>query len=312
MQPLLDAPPPVQSYAPGSWGPEEADELLSPGYGALARAVDRVMSTDAARPGGPAERRRAVAVPADRGLRVPVRLPHRRARRAGRGDRLALRPVLRLAERLRQPARPPGGLLPLRAVRDQPSDRAALRARHERPRDDLEDARPAGCVVRDALTIGPADHEDEITPTPGRRRTTTPTTCSCGRSSASRARSRSSSSASRRSTTAGQPAEWTMVDGDRHTADATGAGPDHPAAVRPRARHRGRPRARPARRSRPASSAYCALSWAEGLAAPADVEEAEARIAATTGSGAAGSARARIPDHRCATRSSARRSRSRA
>jgi glucose-6-phosphate 1-dehydrogenase len=31
-QPLLDAPPPVQSYAPGSWGPDEADQLLA-GYG---------------------------------------------------------------------------------------------------------------------------------------------------------------------------------------------------------------------------------------------------------------------------------------
>jgi glucose-6-phosphate 1-dehydrogenase len=32
MQPLLDAPPPVHSYAPGSWGPEAADDLLA-GYG---------------------------------------------------------------------------------------------------------------------------------------------------------------------------------------------------------------------------------------------------------------------------------------
>ena len=31
-QPLLDSPPPVQTYAPGSWGPDEANELLS-GYG---------------------------------------------------------------------------------------------------------------------------------------------------------------------------------------------------------------------------------------------------------------------------------------
>jgi glucose-6-phosphate 1-dehydrogenase len=31
-QPLLDAPPPVQPYAPGSWGPEEATELLT-GHG---------------------------------------------------------------------------------------------------------------------------------------------------------------------------------------------------------------------------------------------------------------------------------------
>jgi glucose-6-phosphate 1-dehydrogenase len=32
MQPLLDAPPPVEPYAPGTWGPEGATELLS-GYG---------------------------------------------------------------------------------------------------------------------------------------------------------------------------------------------------------------------------------------------------------------------------------------
>jgi glucose-6-phosphate 1-dehydrogenase len=32
MQPLLDAPPPVHSYAPGTWGPAEADELVA-GHG---------------------------------------------------------------------------------------------------------------------------------------------------------------------------------------------------------------------------------------------------------------------------------------
>jgi glucose-6-phosphate 1-dehydrogenase len=32
MQPLLDAPPPVHSYVPGSWGPKEADELVA-GFG---------------------------------------------------------------------------------------------------------------------------------------------------------------------------------------------------------------------------------------------------------------------------------------
>ena len=32
MQPLLDAPPPVHPYAPGSWGPKEADGLVA-GYG---------------------------------------------------------------------------------------------------------------------------------------------------------------------------------------------------------------------------------------------------------------------------------------
>jgi glucose-6-phosphate 1-dehydrogenase len=32
MQPLLDAPPPVHAYAPGSWGPPEADKLVA-GHG---------------------------------------------------------------------------------------------------------------------------------------------------------------------------------------------------------------------------------------------------------------------------------------
>jgi glucose-6-phosphate 1-dehydrogenase len=32
MQPLLDAPPPVHAYAPGTWGPKEADRLLE-GHG---------------------------------------------------------------------------------------------------------------------------------------------------------------------------------------------------------------------------------------------------------------------------------------
>ena len=32
MQPLLDAPPPVEPYAPGSWGPPGADRLLA-GHG---------------------------------------------------------------------------------------------------------------------------------------------------------------------------------------------------------------------------------------------------------------------------------------
>jgi glucose-6-phosphate 1-dehydrogenase len=32
MQPLLDNPPPVHSYKPGSWGPDEAEKLVA-GYG---------------------------------------------------------------------------------------------------------------------------------------------------------------------------------------------------------------------------------------------------------------------------------------
>ena len=29
VQPLLDAPPPIQPYAPGSWGPPAADKLIA-------------------------------------------------------------------------------------------------------------------------------------------------------------------------------------------------------------------------------------------------------------------------------------------
>jgi alpha,alpha-trehalase len=43
---------------------------------------------------------------------------------------------------------------------------------------------------------------------------------------------------------------------------------------------------------------YCALSWAEGLAVPADLEEANARLEATTRFWRGWLGRARIPDHR--------------
>ena len=29
LEPLFDSPPPVHGYAPGSWGPKEADELVA-------------------------------------------------------------------------------------------------------------------------------------------------------------------------------------------------------------------------------------------------------------------------------------------
>ena len=63
-------------------------------------------------------------------------------------------------ERLRQPAGPGGGRLPVRPVRHQRADERALRAGHERARDDVEDA--AGwVVVRDALTMGPHRGPDD-------------------------------------------------------------------------------------------------------------------------------------------------------
>ena len=157
---------------------------------------------------------------------------------------------------------------------------------------------PSGwVVVRDALTMGPWNHEDEITP-----HTRPPAdddadhmlvrTVECiegrveidivcepvfdyGRTEAT----------------------WTLVDGDRLAADATGAGQtirlrsDLALGVegnRVRARHV----------LGPGERAYCALSWAEGLAVPQDVADAEARMAATTRFWRAWLGRARLPDHR--------------
>jgi GH15 family glucan-1,4-alpha-glucosidase len=92
-------------------------------------------------------------------------------------------------------------------------------------------------------------------------------------------------------------AEWSLVDGGRHAADATGAGQalrlqtDMELGIegnRVRARHV----------LREGGRLYCALSWAEGLAAPADAEEAEARLNATVRFWRSWLAGARIPDHR--------------
>ena len=92
------------------------------------------------------------------------------------------------------------------------------------------------------------------------------------------------------------PAEWTLLYGGRHAADASGAGQTirlHTdlslglEGSRARARHvleRG-------------ERAYCSLSWAEDLAGPKNVDEAEARIAATTRYWRSWLGRARIPDH---------------
>jgi alpha,alpha-trehalase len=92
-------------------------------------------------------------------------------------------------------------------------------------------------------------------------------------------------------------AEWALVDGSRHTADASGAGQtirlgtDMELGIeanRVRARHV----------LRPGEQLYCALSWAKDLAVPDGLDEANARMAATTRFWRAWLDRARIPDHR--------------
>jgi GH15 family glucan-1,4-alpha-glucosidase len=92
-------------------------------------------------------------------------------------------------------------------------------------------------------------------------------------------------------------AEWSLVGEDRHAADASGAG----QTIRlqtgmelgiegnsVRARHT----------LRQGEQIYCSLSWAEGLASPDGLDDANARIAATTRFWREWLARARLVDHR--------------
>jgi GH15 family glucan-1,4-alpha-glucosidase len=152
-------------------------------------------------------------------------------------------------------------------------------------------------VVREALTLGPWDQEDEITP-----HTRPPAdddadhmlvrTVECIEGSVEVELICEPAFDYGRT-----PAEWTAVDGGRQAADATGAGQtirlrsDLPLGIeanRVRARHI----------LKPGESAYCALSWAKDLVAPEDPEQAKARIDATTRFWRSWLGRARIPDHR--------------
>jgi alpha,alpha-trehalase len=136
-------------------------------------------------------------------------------------------------------------------------------------------------VVSDALTMGPREGEDEVTPhtrppADDDAEHTLVRTATCidgevevelicepvfdyGRTEAS----------------------WTLVDEGRHTADATGAGQtirlqtDMALGI-----EGGRVRARHVLRA--GDRVYCALSWATGLAAPGNVDEANESLAATT------------------------------
>jgi GH15 family glucan-1,4-alpha-glucosidase len=93
------------------------------------------------------------------------------------------------------------------------------------------------------------------------------------------------------------PATWTMVDGSRHAADASGADvtirltTDMALGIegdRVRARHA----------LEPGERLYCSLSWAAELASPADVDEATARLDNTVRYWRRWLQRARMPDHR--------------
>jgi alpha,alpha-trehalase len=152
-------------------------------------------------------------------------------------------------------------------------------------------------VVRDALTIGPWDHEDQITPhtrppadDDGDHMLVRTVECLDGTVEVELVCEPVFDYGR-------VPAEWTLVDGGRHTADASGAGltfrlqSDMALGIegdRVRARH-GLTRG---------ERVFCSLSWAEGLAAPVDVDEAVRRLDATVRYWRSWLGRARLPDHR--------------
>jgi alpha,alpha-trehalase len=152
-------------------------------------------------------------------------------------------------------------------------------------------------VVKDALTMGPRDHEDTITPhtrppadDDGDHMLVRTVECIDGQVDIELVCEPAFDYGR-------TPAEWTLAGGDRHVADATGANvtirlhSDLALGIEGN-RVRGRHTLSAGER------AYCALSWAEELNAPASVDDADKRIAATTRFWRAWLGRARIPDHR--------------
>ena len=148
----------------GSWGPPRPPTSSSPATAAGTSRGSTSMSDTTTAPERARQSAAApVAVPADRRLRVPLRLPHRRARRARRRDRLALRAAFDSPSVF-------GSLLDRQAgfFRFGPFGINHPTARHYEPGTNVLVTTwktPSGwVVVRDALTMGPRDHEDTITP----------------------------------------------------------------------------------------------------------------------------------------------------
>jgi alpha,alpha-trehalase len=157
---------------------------------------------------------------------------------------------------------------------------------------------PAGwIVVRDALTMGPRGRPDEVTPH------TRPPADDDGDHMLVRTVECISGSVEIELVCepifdyGRTPAEWTLADGSQNAADASGAGQtvrlvsDLALGIegdRVRGRHV----------LEAGQKAYCALTWAEELAAPQDADEADARMAATIRFWRSWLGRARIPDHR--------------
>jgi alpha,alpha-trehalase len=154
-------------------------------------------------------------------------------------------------------------------------------------------------VVRDALTMEPRDGEDEITP-----HTRPPVDDDAAHMLVRTVRC-----------TEGtihidlvcepvfdygrEPAIWTLADGSRHTADATGGGQTLRLHTDMALGIEGS-RVRARQELQAGDDVFCALSWAERLATPVDAKDANARVDRTNRFWHNWLARARIPDHQWA------------
>ena len=92
------------------------------------------------------------------------------------------------------------------------------------------------------------------------------------------------------------PAEWTLVDGSRHAADAAGADATFRLQTDMELGIEGN-RARATHALEQGDRVFCSLSWAEGLASPETSDQADARLAATSRYWRNWLAGSRIPDH---------------
>jgi alpha,alpha-trehalase len=140
---------------------------------------------------------------------------------------------------------------------------------------------PQGWVeVRDALTMGPTTHEDRITP-----HTRPPADEDADHMVVRAVRCLEGEVqielVCEPAFDYGRaPAEWALVAGSRHTADASGAGQtirlqtDLELGIEVN-------RIRATHTLRPGEEVYAALSWAEELAVPVDVDDANRRLDAT-------------------------------
>jgi alpha,alpha-trehalase len=152
-------------------------------------------------------------------------------------------------------------------------------------------------VVRDALTMGPLEHEDAVTP-----HTRPPADEDADHLLVRTVRCLEGAVEVELVCEPGFdygriPAQWTLVDGSRHVADATGGErtlrlyTDLQLGIegdRVRARHV----------LRPGEEVYCSLSWADELASVPDVADAKRRLDNTGRYWRTWLDGARMPDHR--------------